>query len=278
MAERRMFAKSIVLSDAFLDMPMSARCLYFTLSMLADDDGFVGSPKAIMRQCGASQNDLDCLFGKRYVLGFESGIIVIKHWRINNYLQSDRKKNTTYVEEMNQLTLDAKGAYTEKEIMYTENGNLYTENQIPVYTGKYSIDKSSIDKSSIEECIPPSDKPKRTPKNKYGEYGHVLLTPEEYDKLHIDYPDKANEAIKFLDEYIEMKGYKAKSHYLCIRKWVIDALKEREQKKQKSSQAAKNCGTASAQRYNNYMHHDYSDDQLKSMEKMLLATSGSGRG
>ena len=84
MASRRMFAKSIVLSDAFLDMPMSARCLYFTLNMLADDDGFVGSPKAIMRQCGASQDDLLLLLQKRYILGFESGVIVIKHWNINN--------------------------------------------------------------------------------------------------------------------------------------------------------------------------------------------------
>jgi len=115
MAEKRMFAKSIVLSDAFLDMPMSARCLYFTLGMLADDDGFVGSPKAIMRQCGASQDDLSILLSKRYVLAFESGVIVIKHWRINNYLRQDRYSPTTYIEERNELDLDAKGAYIEAE-------------------------------------------------------------------------------------------------------------------------------------------------------------------
>ena len=87
MAERRMFAKSIVLSDAFLDMPLSARCLYFTLGMLADDDGFIGSPKAIMRQCGASQDDMIILLQKRYILSFESGVIVIKHWRMANALR-----------------------------------------------------------------------------------------------------------------------------------------------------------------------------------------------
>lgn len=113
MAERRMFAKSIVLSDAFLDMPLSARCLYFTLGMMADDDGFVGSPKAIMRQCGASQDDMKLLLAKRYVLAFESGVIVIKHWRMNNYLQNDRRKPTTYLEELSTLTIDEKGAYTE---------------------------------------------------------------------------------------------------------------------------------------------------------------------
>ena len=94
-----MFAKSIVLSDAFLDMPLSARCLYFTLGMLADDDGFIGNPKSIMRQCGASQDDMIILLQKRYILSFESGVIVIKHWRLNNYLKSDRYKGTTYVEE-----------------------------------------------------------------------------------------------------------------------------------------------------------------------------------
>ena len=113
MAERRMFARSIVLSDAFLDMPMSARCLYFTLGMLADDDGFVGSPKSVMRQCGSTIDDLNILLAKRYVLGFESGVICIKHWKINNFLRNDRHQNTTYVEELKTLQLDGKGAYTE---------------------------------------------------------------------------------------------------------------------------------------------------------------------
>lgn len=141
MAERRMFAKSIVLSDAFLDMPATARCLYFTLGMFADDDGFVGSPKGIMRQCGASQDDMQILLAKRFLLSFESGVIVIKHWRINNYLQSDRHKDTTYLEELDTLKIDEKGAYTEKEGMYTE----CIQN---VYTGKDSIVKDSIVKDN----------------------------------------------------------------------------------------------------------------------------------
>ena len=114
MAERRMFAKSIVLSDVFLDMPIGARALYMTFGMMADDDGFVGNPKAIMRQCNATEDDLKVLLAKRYILGFESGVIVVKHWRINNYLQNDRKKPTTYLEELDTLSLDSKGAYTEK--------------------------------------------------------------------------------------------------------------------------------------------------------------------
>lgn len=112
MADKRMFSKSIVLSDAFLDMPMSARCLYFTLSMLADDDGFVNSPKSIMRQCGASEDDLKVLFSKCFLIPFESGIVVIKHWRINNYLRCDRYKETNYTEEKAQLVIEQNGAYT----------------------------------------------------------------------------------------------------------------------------------------------------------------------
>ncbi|MBP5460882.1 MAG: HNH endonuclease, partial [Lachnospiraceae bacterium] len=135
MAERRMFAKTIVLSDAFLDMPMTARCLYFTLGMLADDDGFVNAPKSIMRQCGATQDDFMILLQKRYVLGFESGVIVIKHWRINNYLQSDRHNPTTYKEELAMLELDEKKAYIEKEriqIPETSSDYVEVEEQPPV--------------------------------------------------------------------------------------------------------------------------------------------------
>ena len=148
MAERRMFAKSIVLSDAFLDMPMSARCLYFTLGMLADDDGFVGNPKSIMRQCGATNDDMLILLQKRYVLGFENGVIVIKHWKMNNYLQTDRHKKTTYIEELNALTIDSKGAYTEKDKI---SAVLDTNCIQSVYTGKDSIGKDSIGNNTVGE-------------------------------------------------------------------------------------------------------------------------------
>ena len=133
-AERRMFAKTIVLSDAFLDMPLSARCLYFTLGMLADDDGFVNSPKSVMRQCGASEDDLRVLISKKFVLTFESGVIVIKHWRINNYLRNDRYNGTKYVEEMESLQVNENGSYS---LGIPSNG-------IP------SIGKDSIGKDSIE--------------------------------------------------------------------------------------------------------------------------------
>lgn len=117
-----MFAKTIVLSDAFLDMPMSARCLYFTLGMLADDDGFVNAPRSIMRQCGSSEDDMRILISKKFVLEFESGVIVIKHWRINNYLRNDRYVETKYIKEKSMLTVDEKGGYKQSEIVGIPGG------------------------------------------------------------------------------------------------------------------------------------------------------------
>ena len=114
MAERRMFAKTIIDSDAFLDMPLSTQALYFHLAMRADDEGFVNNPKKIQRMIGASDDDCRILASKRFILTFQSGIIVIKHWKIHNYIQSDRFKETVYLEEKTMLALDDNKAYTER--------------------------------------------------------------------------------------------------------------------------------------------------------------------
>lgn len=114
MAERRMFTMKIVDSDAFLDMPLSAQALYFHLNMRADDDGFVNNPKKIQRMIGANDDDLKVLITKRFVLAFESGIVVIKHWRMHNSLRKDRYHPSQYQDEVNQLILKENGAYTEQ--------------------------------------------------------------------------------------------------------------------------------------------------------------------
>lgn len=112
MAERRMFAKTIIDSDAFLDMSVTAQLLYFHLSMRADDDGFVNKPKSIMRMIGASQGDAEMLVNKKFIIPFESGVVVIKHWKIHNYIAKDRYKETTYKDEKATLMLDENNAYT----------------------------------------------------------------------------------------------------------------------------------------------------------------------
>ena len=150
MAERRMFAKAIVLSDAFLDMPMSARCLYFTLAMLADDDGFVNSPKSIMRQCGATTDDMSILIGKRFVLTFDSGVVVIKHWRIHNLIQKDRYRETKYLEEKSMLAIDENKAYTEvSPEVYPECIQNVSIPEPQVRLGKDSLVKDSIGEGSV---------------------------------------------------------------------------------------------------------------------------------
>lgn len=112
MAERRMFAKTIIDSDAFLDMPLSSHALYFHLSMRADDDGFINNPKKIQRMIGASDDDLKLLIAKNFIIPSESGIVVIKHWRIHNYIRNDRYKSTVYEEERAMLDTKENNAYT----------------------------------------------------------------------------------------------------------------------------------------------------------------------
>ena len=143
MAERRMFAKKITESDAFLDMPSSTQMLYFHLSMNADDDGFVNNPKKIQRMCGASDDDFKLLIAKSFVILFESGIIVIKHWKMHNYIQSDRYRPTDYVDEKSMLGVKRNKAYT------LDENKMYTKCIQDVSVGKDSIGKDSIGKDSI---------------------------------------------------------------------------------------------------------------------------------
>ena len=112
MANKRMFTMHIVDSDAFLDMPLSTQCLYFHLNMRADDDGFISNPKRIQRLIGASDDDLKLLVAKRFVLAFEDGVIVIKHWRMHNSIRSDRYTPTAYQVELSMLLIKGNKSYS----------------------------------------------------------------------------------------------------------------------------------------------------------------------
>lgn len=120
MANKRMFSKDITESDAFLEMPATSQLLYFHLSMNADDEGFVGNPKKIMRMCGFADDDLKVLIGKRFLLTFESGVLVIKHWLIHNTIRMDRFNPTTYQSEKKLLQIKENKAYTDN---WQPNGN-----------------------------------------------------------------------------------------------------------------------------------------------------------
>ena len=169
MPEKRMFTKKITESDAFLDMPLSTQCLYFHLNMNADDDGFVNNPKRIMRTIGASEDDLKILIAKAFLLTFDSGVIVIKHWRMHNTLQNDRYHPTDYQEEFQMLGLKTNKSYTWKQ-----NGNiLETEHNIT----KLNITKHNL----IDE-----DKYKEAFGNDLAEQAINLLKPYNYTEADLN--------------------------------------------------------------------------------------------
>lgn len=127
MARKRMFDLEIVDTDIFLEMPQSTQNLYFHLGMRADDDGFVSNPKKIIRTIGANEDDLRILFSKQFVIPFESGIVVIRHWKLNNYLRKDRYTETIYKTEKKMLVEDENGVY-----------NLNTTSGIPMVDQRYT--------------------------------------------------------------------------------------------------------------------------------------------
>ena len=156
MAERRMFAKTIIDSDAFLDMSVTARLLYYDLSMRADDDGFVNSPKKIMRMVGASEDDLRMLAMRKFIIPFDNGVVVIKHWRIHNYIRKDRYNETTYSEQKELLEFDENGAYRliEKQRL-TDGIPMVDQRLTQVRLGKDRLGKDRLDKN-IRGFTPPS--------------------------------------------------------------------------------------------------------------------------
>lgn len=226
MAERRMFAKMLIDSDSFLDMPPTAQNLYFHLSMRADDDGFVNSPRKIQRMVSAADDDLKLLLAKGYIIAFESGVIVIKHWKMHNYIQKDRYKPTIYQHEKSLLEQGENGMYTE---CIQDVSTLDTQDR----------EDKSIDSLSNILCAPDepahnplllkkekntSEKPK-TCKHKYGEYQNVLLSDGELDKLKNRFHDY-QERIERLSGYIASKGAKYKSHYATICNWANNEVQK----------------------------------------------------
>ena len=224
-----MFAKTIIDSDAFLDMPLSAQALYFHLSMRADDDGFVNNPKKIQRMVGASDDDCKLLILKRFILTFESGVIVIKHWKIHNYIQKDRYKETVYLKEKSELTIDENNSYAER---IQNVSNLDTQ----VSIGKDSIGKDRVvvvsagardgqpqqpDLSDISE--EDDDMDYDDPESKLEPWGKdkvVYLTEGQagdlLDKLGLETFDYY---IAKLSDFIVKKDATIQNHYKTILKW-----------------------------------------------------------
>lgn len=234
MAERRMFAKTIIDSDSFLEMPLGTQALYFHLSMRADDEGFLNNPRKICRMVNASDDDLKLLIAKKFILPFESGVVVIKHWKIHNIIQKDRFKATVYQDERQMLEVKSNGSYTMDTSCIQNVSGLDTDR---IQDGhemetQYRLGKVSIGKDRLgEDRIGEDGKPKPT-RHKYGEYQNVLLTDEEYDKLRNEFPDDYEARIDRLSYYIKSTGKVYKDHLATIRNW---ARMDKDRKKTGSS-------------------------------------------
>ena len=139
MANKRMFTMKIVDTDAFLDMPLSTQCLYFHLNMRADDDGFIGNPKRIEKIIGANDDDLKLLIAKRFVILFDDGVIVIKHWRMHNTLSRDRYIETSYTDEKKKLLLKDNGSYS------LTNGNSIDDTKLIERSNRQTQKRRKID-------------------------------------------------------------------------------------------------------------------------------------
>lgn len=211
MAERRMIAKTITLSDAFLEMPATARCLYFTLLQSADDDGFVNNPRSLMRLTSATDDDMKILLAKKFVLIFDNGVIVIKHWRIHNLIRSDRYMETKYKDEKARLELDENNAYRFMDTNGIQAVSKLDTNGIP---NGYQVEpQDSIGKYSIgKDNIYIGDKAKRfTPPT----YQEICAYAKE---MHLTL-----DANRFIDFY-ESKGWyvgknKMKDWKAAVRNW-----------------------------------------------------------
>ena len=219
MAERRMFSKQIIDSDAFLDLPLSTQALYFHLSMRADDDGFVNNPKKIRRLVGASEDDLNLLIAKSFLIKFETGLVVIKHWKIHNYIQKDRYRPSAYIEEKEMLKIKENKAYS------LDVSAMDTECIQDVRVGKVRIGKDRLGKDSIDKnnmCVPGEESPSYD---------------EDFETLWKSYPkerrkEKLDAKAKFLAYVTTGATYKRKKYKFTVDdiyegfNWYINNTKE----------------------------------------------------
>lgn len=232
MAQRRMFDIDFIDADAFLDMPATSQLLYFHLGLRADDDGFIHNPKRIMRSCGGTEDDLKILIAKKYLIPFESGVVVIKHWKLHNKIPKDRYKETNYRDEKAMLMLNDNNSYTlciqdvnkmdtqvrlgkvsQGEVRVVEgSGNGYKENDNNGNENTENVDKN-VD-NSFEYMGGQLGK------------GVVILTNAQrealLDKLGFD---AFNHYVDKLSTFILEKDAKVGNHYQTILKWANEDMK-----------------------------------------------------
>lgn len=211
MAQKRMFSKDIVESGAFMEMPLSTQALYLHLGMNADDDGFISNGKIIMRMCGAAEDDMRLLLAKRFLLAFDNGLLVVKHWKINNYIRPDRYHATVHQAEFKTLYIKQNQAYSEHQpegisplkTQELPNGIPDGNQAVDTRYAQYSLGEDSLVKNNRNNSSEPKNGSEPTvawlPLNTGEEYPIYQSAFEEWEKL---YP-----AVDVKQELNKMRGW-----------------------------------------------------------------------
>lgn len=268
MAERRMFAKKITESDAFLDMPSSTQALYFHLNMSADDDGFVNNPRKIQRMVGSSDDDFKLLIAKSFVITFDSGIIVIKHWKMHNYIQKDRYKPTDYIEEKSMLELKKNKAYT-LNVSKTDTESIQDVPVGKVRLGKVSLGK--VNNNVQQDCTP---KVTKTDIDNFFE-SIWKLYPNKKGKGQISDSKK-----KVLYSF----GYETLEK--CIERYKVELEKDKDWRKPQNGSTFFNSGyidyldgdyepgkasnKPNTNKFNNFQQRERTKEDIEKLERQLL--------
>ena len=233
MAEKRMFSMQIVDSDDFVELPASSQALYFALGMRCDDDGMINKPRSVMRLIGASQEDLDRLIKKRFLLAFDTGVVAIKHWRMNNTIRKDRYHPTQYRSEFASLRIKPNGAYTDRPIVATDTlatdtlatDTLATENR----EEKSRVKERSVEPAVAQKGSEAAAAPARDPnvKRPRGVHGNIVLSDYEVAKLQRKRPADWDEKLQRVDTWLhENPSRHIRDHYDTIIRWAEEDDKD----------------------------------------------------
>ncbi len=242
MAQKRMFTMKIVDSDAFLDMPLSTQCLYFHLNMRADDDGFVGNPKKIMRMIGASEDDFKILLAKKFLIIFDNNVVVIKHWWMHNTLAKDRYQETSYTDEKSLLKIKDNKSYTLGDDGKAIEKPACKQNVNKMLPECYQNDNADIDIDSDKELDKDSDInliPEEKKKDIKPEVELRNLWNDNYKKLFGKKPDSAilnpdakrsywSKITRQIQNKLKANNsnfneLKAALDYATLESWIVDA-------------------------------------------------------
>lgn len=283
MAERRMFAKTIIDSDAFLDMSLSTQALYFHLSMRADDDGFVNNPKKIQRMIGSGDDELKMLVLKKFIIPFESGVCVIKHWRIHNYIRNDRYKETVYKDEKSMLGMKENGSYTLENNFGIPFANQSDTIGIPDghrLDTQVRLGKERIGKDSIELVESRLDEDKIENKKKKSEFDLLIEnytddldlrnTIYEFIKMRkaIKSPMTSNALKLMLSRLDKLSNCDNGKKFKILEQSIMNSWKSIYELKNENGQKKVQYSNEKPKlRFNNFKGRDYDYDDL---EKKLL--------